>query len=250
MQPYQAMAIVYDALIEDVDYERWYKHFKGKLAAYGSNPYRVLEIGSGTGNMTEQLVASGMHVTALEPSEAMLSILQEKMGNDMGKIRFFHGSLADFKTKERFDGVFAFLDVFNYLSPSELNSGFEQVFGLLVPEGLFVLDVSSPYKLEHILGHQTFAENHDDFAFIWENAFDSKRQVLKFDFALFSELEDGTFERHVESHQQYAHGLGRLEKAASDAGFEILDVFGDDHQGVDSQTQRLHLYLKKKVEAL
>lgn len=250
MQPYQAMAIVYDALIEDVDYTRWFKHFKGKLTEYGSNPYRVLEIGSGTGNMTEQLVASRMHVTALEPSEAMLSILQEKMGFDMGRMRFFHGSLAEFQTKERFDGVFAFLDVFNYLSPLELPSAFGQINKLLIPGGLFVLDVSTPYKLEHVLGHQTFAENHEDFAFIWENQFDAKRQVLKFDFALFSELEDGTFERHVESHLQYAHGLSRLENLALEAGFEILGVFGDDHLEVDGQTQRLHLYLKKKVEAL
>jgi SAM-dependent methyltransferase len=247
MKPYEAMAIVYDALIEDVDYSSWYGHIKKQLKALSVKPYKVLEIGAGTGNMTQQFVLDGCQVTALEPSEAMLSLLQEKMMaiGQLGKIRFFQGFLSAFSTKETFDACFATLDVFNYLSPSELDSTFKSLSILLNPQGVLAFDISTPYKLSQILGDAIFAENHDEFAFIWENHYDAKKQCLLFDFALFSECEDNLFERHIEHHCQYAHTKESILKAAS-AYFECISIFGDLHGPIQETTQRFHFYMRKR----
>lgn len=249
--PYGAMAVVYDALIDDVDYHRWCDQWcEGLIALRGDaaiSGLSLLEIGAGTGNMTEQLIDKGFRVTALEPSEAMLAVLQEKLFMSMGRLRLFNGMLQDFATKETFDLAAGFLDVLNYIAPSDLPGFFVQVSKLLRPGGYATFDVSTPYKLEYHLGQQTFAENHDEFAFIWENRFDRRRGYLDFEFALFSETEAGLFERTVEHHRQYAHPRERLVAAAASAGLVAVSDYGDDYAALreDGQDARWHLWFKK-----
>jgi len=264
--PYHAMAVVYDALIEDVDYVTWANEWQKTLEALAARKQRIafsgmslLEIGAGTGNMTEVLVKTGMRITAIDPSEAMLSILQEKLFQNMGKIRLFNGLLEDFHTKETFDIAAGFLDVLNYVAPTDLPRFFQTLALRLKPSGLATFDISTPYKLEHTLGQHTFAENHDEFAFIWENHYNAKRKWLDFDFALFSETEEGLFERHVERHRQYAHSIKTIVRAASSAGFELKCILNDAFERVDDHTKnqlegdlekpssRWHFYFENKA---
>lgn len=252
--PYSGMAVVYDALIEDVDYGAWahswhqqYKAYREGASLPSPGGAGVLEIGAGTGNMTEQLLDLRLRVTALEPSEAMLSVLQEKLFDRMGSLRVFNGYLKDFKTKERFDAIVGFLDVLNYISPTDLEGFFSQVATLLLPGGYATFDVSTPYKLENILGHHTFAENHDEFAFIWENSFQAKGQYLDFEFALFSENDSGLFERTVEAHRQYAHRVKSIVEAAAVNGLSLMGHYGDHYTPVSDQASRWHFWFKKDI---
>lgn len=72
----------------------------------------VLEIGSGTGLMTKELVKLGFKVTSLEPSPSMRNVTYEnrRVGYELldEKIQYF-------RTK-RFDLVLALYDVLNYVN--------------------------------------------------------------------------------------------------------------------------------------
>jgi SAM-dependent methyltransferase len=243
MLPYELMAIVYDDLTDDIDYDEWYDHVKHQLDELKLNAYKVLEIGSGTGNMTRRLVDDGLHVTVVEPSEAMLSVLQEKMVDVMGKMQFFNGPIQSFITKQRFDVCMAFLDVVNYIAPDQLEFFFSRIHQQLNKDGVFILDWSTPFKLKEVLGQHTFSENHDDFAYIWENDYVEDDKILYFDFVMFTELENGTFERHIESHQQFAHDLDTIIMYASKY-FKVEAVYGDHHKTLGEQDHRVHLYLR------
>lgn len=247
MLPYELMAIVYDDLTDDIDYDEWYDHVKHQLIDMKIKPYKVLEIGSGTGNMTRRLVDDGLHVTVVEPSEAMLSVLQEKMVENMGKMQFFNGPIATFKSKQRFDVCMAFLDVVNYIEEGGLDAFFARVHEQLCASGVFVLDWSTPYKLREVIGQNTFSENHDDFAYIWENDYVEEDKTLYFDFVMFTELENGTFERHIETHRQFAHDLDTIIRYASKY-FEVVSIFGDHHHEPSEKDHRFHLYLRALEE--
>jgi ubiquinone/menaquinone biosynthesis C-methylase UbiE len=62
-------------------YERGRPSFPREAAQWlvGDNPATVLEVGAGTGKLTEQLVALGHDVHATDPAEEMLEILSRKL---------------------------------------------------------------------------------------------------------------------------------------------------------------------------
>jgi ubiquinone/menaquinone biosynthesis C-methylase UbiE len=62
-------------------YERGRPGYPAEAAAWltGDEPLTVLELGAGTGKLTQQLVALGHDVHATDPDEAMLDILRDKL---------------------------------------------------------------------------------------------------------------------------------------------------------------------------
>ncbi len=62
-------------------YERGRPPFPAEAAAWlaGTDPVTVLELGAGTGKLTEHLVALGHDVHATDPDPAMLDVLAEKL---------------------------------------------------------------------------------------------------------------------------------------------------------------------------
>lgn len=237
------MSAIYDELIEDIDYQAWINYIQKVLTRQRAHPYKVLEIGAGTGNMTRHLLALSMHITIVEPVEAMLSVLQSKYIDDMKALTFFNAELSALETRQQYDAAFAFLDVLNYIAPNQLRAYFEKLHQLLKPDALCFLDWSTPYKLAHIIGDATFAENHEDFAYIWENTYDQQNGQLHFEFTVFSENADGGYQKNVEHHTQYAHDEMRIKAAYKDL-FSCIESCGDNFGAVAPDDQRRHLVLK------
>lgn len=255
-KPYQAMAQVYDALIEDVNYQAWFKQWLDIYRSFQEDPsYRmaslnrgieILEIGAGTGNMTTQLVEAGYLVTAVEPSEAMLAILQEKLFYHMRQFKAFNGTLEQFVTKQTYQLCLGFLDVLNYIAEEDLAGFFFHLYTLLKPGGVAVFDLSTPYKLEHVLGNHTFAENHEDFAYIWENHYQASLSRLDFEFSLFVEVDEDLFERHTECHTQHAHRDTIICEKALAAGLKLMGIFGEDYTEPKANDKRRHYWFYKE----
>ena len=59
MEAYHAFAAVYDRLMEEIPYEDWCGYVTGLLAEQGIQDGLLLELGCGTGTMTELFAARG-----------------------------------------------------------------------------------------------------------------------------------------------------------------------------------------------
>ena len=55
MEAYSDFARVYDIFMDNVEYEKWAEYLIGSLKEYGIEDGIVLELGCGTGVMTELL---------------------------------------------------------------------------------------------------------------------------------------------------------------------------------------------------
>jgi Methyltransferase domain len=66
---------------------------------------RAVEIGAGTGIGTEALVERGLEVVAIEPSDGMRELAQEKLGD---RARFVEGRFEDFSAVDSADAIVAF----------------------------------------------------------------------------------------------------------------------------------------------
>jgi len=77
---------------------------------------RVIEIGCGTGKLTELLAARGLVVDAVDPGEAMIAAARKRVGDAPG-VHFHHGRFEDVTLPEAaYDGVFS-ATAFHWVDP-------------------------------------------------------------------------------------------------------------------------------------
>ena len=78
MASYQSFAQVYDTFMDNIDYDGWSAYLIGLLREYGICDGLVLELGCGTGSMTERLAMAGYDMIGSDLSPDMLEIAMEK----------------------------------------------------------------------------------------------------------------------------------------------------------------------------
>ena len=98
----------------------------------------------------------------------------------------------------------------------------------LKPNGVFVFDVNSEYKLSQIYGSNTYAEIRDGWSYIWENTYDPEQGICQMDLAFYIQDPDGRFTQYRERHYEIALDHEEIVRALASTGFSLLGVYGDD----------------------
>ena len=75
---YSVLSQIYDQLMVNVDYEMWASYIEYLILEQGKKPLNILELGCGSGNVTEKLLEKGYEVVGIDYSEEMLEIAEEK----------------------------------------------------------------------------------------------------------------------------------------------------------------------------
>ena len=68
MNAYKALAVSYDRLTNDVDYEATVAFYRQILAAEGLHPRTAVDLACGTGSVTAILARMGIHTTGVDMS--------------------------------------------------------------------------------------------------------------------------------------------------------------------------------------
>jgi SAM-dependent methyltransferase len=95
---------------------------------------RVLEIGCGTGQLTQDLVARGLGVTAVEPGRNLLGIAERRLGGP-GTVEFVNRRFEDAPPGGGFAAVFS-ASAFHWIDP---DVSWRKVAGSLRPGGVLAL---------------------------------------------------------------------------------------------------------------
>lgn len=139
-EAYGAWAETYEELVGEAAAAVWRAGVGAEVARLARGPAEVLDLGAGTG-IGERVLAelrSGLSVTSLELSEAML-----ERGN-VPPDRRIVGDMAAFSVAPRtFDFVVSGFDSMNYLSPAQLTACLSCVSDALPPGGHLVFDYCS-----------------------------------------------------------------------------------------------------------
>ena len=85
MVAYTSFAAVYDTFMDNIPYEEWKSYLEELLKEYGVQDGLVLDLGCGTGTMTELLAADGYDMIGVDNSEEMLEIpgMQDELRRPM-----------------------------------------------------------------------------------------------------------------------------------------------------------------------
>lgn len=225
MASYEDFAQVYDIFMDNIPYDEWCVYLHTLLRTYGAEDGLVLELGCGTGEMTERLAALGYDMIGVDNSVEMLEIAQEKKDISGHDILYLLQDMREFELYGTVRAVVSVCDTINYLTDAEdLATVFALVNNYLDPGGVFVFDLNTLSKYRE-LGDSVIAENRDTCSFIWENWYDEGSRMNEYDLTLFIRQENGLYERYEETHYQRAYEIDEIRDALERAGLKLEAVF-------------------------
>lgn len=241
MDSYEEFASLYDRLMDDFDYERWYQYIEEIFNKY-RRPNNILEMACGTGNISHYLAKAGYNLTAFDLSEEMLSIAYNKLIK-FDNIKLFQQDMRDFNIGEKFDTVIATCDSINYITNSrDLLNSFKNVYNHLNEEGLFIFDINSYYKLKSIIGNNTFIEDREDVFYIWQNSYDDRDDICEFYLTFFKSENENNFKRIDEVHYEKAYKIEQIIDLLKKAGFKNVDYYDAfTFNPINSKSERINL---------
>ena len=242
---YQSLAARYDAqMARSFDRAAWHAFVWERLCgALGHPPATACDAACGTGAVAIELARRGCKTAAFDACPEMLEQAQANARTAGVRLPFSQQGLTDFALHHPVEAITCICDGANYLlTPAALAAFFARAAQHLVPGGVLHFDLSSPHKLQHLLGNTTSGAAEADWAMVWENAYDADKALLEMNLTLFDLHPDGSYTRAHERHLQAAHAPERVLPLLRDAGFTTVDLRGDDRLSPPTDTCLRHHY--------
>ncbi len=248
MAAYENFSRVYDLFMDNIPYEEWGKNICGILKRYGIRDGLVLDLGCGTGAMTEILSRAGYDMIGVDNSVDMLEAALEKKEISGSDILYLLQDMREFELYGTVRAAVSVCDSVNYITePEELLQVFRLVNNYLDPGGIFLFDLNTLYKYEKILGESVIAENRDEGSFIWENWYDPEDRINEYDLTLFIREEKDLYRKYQETHFQRAYSIEEIRGLLCDAGMSLEEIWDADTLGKPCpQTQRLYFIAREQ----
>ena len=247
MEAYSDFARVYDIFMDNVEYEKWAEYLIGSLKEYGIEDGIVLELGCGTGVMTELLAESGYDMIGVDNSEEMLGEAMEKRAESGHEILYLEQDMREFELYGTVRAVICLCDSLNYLlEEDDLLTTFKLVNNYLDPNGLFIFDFNTVYKYETVIGDSTIAENREDCSIIWENYYTAEDQINEYDLTIFVKQQKDLFRKFTETHLQRGYTLETMKRLVEQSGLIFVEALdADTHGSVTETSERIYVIARE-----
>lgn len=230
MEAYTSFAEVYDQFMDNVPYREWADFLQEILQKEGISDGLVLDLGCGTGSMTEELAGRGYDMIGVDNSEDMLEIAMEKRQESGHDILYLLQDMQEFELYGTVRAVVSVCDSVNYVTEKEeLEQVFRLVNNYLDPGGIFVFDFNTEYKYREVLGDRTIAENREDSSFIWDNYYYEEEHMNEYELTLFIQETDQKelYHKYQETHFQRAYTLEEIRELLEKSGLRFVAAYED-----------------------
>ena len=252
-EAYGEFASIYDELMDETPYDKWLEYILKELKDHGINDGLLLDLGCGSGVMTELLAEKGYDMTGVDLSEEMLSEAIKKRDKSGHDILYLCQDMRSFELYGTMRAIVSVCDSMNYiLEDDDLLEVFKLVNNYLDPDGLFIFDMNTVHKYRDIIGDGTIAENRDDCSFIWDNYYDEESGINEYILTLFiKDNESGMYEKSEEIHYQKGYELKHIKELIEKAGLVFEKAFDTDTMGdVNEDTERFTVVAREKGKML
>lgn len=249
MEAYTSFAAVYDTFMDNIPYEEWGTYLKELLKEYEIEDGLVLDLGCGTGTMTEILAEAGYDMIGVDNAEDMLEIAMEKKVESGHDILYLLQDMREFELYGTVKAVVSICDSVNYITEEEdLLEVFRLVNNYLDPKGMFIFDFNTEYKYREILGDCTIAENRDACSFIWDNYYYEEEQINEYALSLFIQEEDSDlYRKYEETHFQKAYTYETMRRLIEESGLEFVTAYDAfTHDAPTEKSERIYMIARER----
>ena len=246
MEAYTDFAYVYDTLMDNTPYGEWCARITDILRRYGIEKDLVLDLGCGTGTLTELLAKEGYDMIGIDYSQEMLARAMEKREESGLQILYLLQDMREFELYGTVKAIVSVCDSLNYLLDEEdVIETFRLVNNYLDPKGLFIFDFNTVYKYKEVIGDATIAENREDCSFIWENYYHEEDEINEYEVTFFVK-EGELFRRFEETHYQRGYTPQQMKDFLAKAGLEFVMMKDSDTGGeVTPESERIYMIARE-----
>lgn len=244
-EAYQILAQVYDRLQQAHDVAAWagfihrlnMRHGRADRSGDGRNGSPLLlDLGCGTGRFCLAMEQLGYDPIGIDLSAAMLQQARDRAVAESSQALFIQQDISRFELFGTVDLMVCLLDTVNHLlRQDQVRRLFRLSANYLNPGCLFVLDIATRHHLETTLGNGFFfqdlpaGQDSPAVSLFWQNHWTAARHLSQSDLVLFSQLEDGNYQRlDTEIRERWYDG-NQLKAWAADAGLEAVGHYGELH---------------------
>lgn len=261
MEAYTDFAYVYDTFMDATPYEEWAAFIKSMMEKHGiSKPEKttdtlasernlVLDLGCGTGTLTEMLAEDGYDMIGIDNSDSMLELAIRKREKAGHETLYLLQDMREIELYSTVGTVLSVCDSLNYiLEKEELMQVFALVHNYLFPGGLFLFDFNTVYKYAEVIGDTTIAENREECSFIWENYYYPEEAVNEYEVTVFVKEEADRYRKFSETHYQRGYTLEEMKEMVEAAGFSIREILdAETKKEAGFQSERIYVVAVKEA---
>lgn len=236
---YSTLASFYDSLNYGCDYDSLASFCASTIKENEKTPTSlVLDLACGTGKLTFKLREYGYDMTGVDFSENMLSSAQDyARKNKIDDVLFLCQDMREFELYGTVDATVCTLDSINYLTKlSDVEKCFKLVHNYLIPEGVFVFDINTPYRFKEIYGKNDYILENDGALLAWQNDYNEKTKLCKFYLSIFEENRDGTYDRYDEVQTEKCYSKKQITNLLEKSGFELISIYGSLDKNIATDT--------------
>ena len=207
----------------------------------------VLDLGCGTGTITELLYEKGYDMIGVDSSEEMLQIAMDKKFETQSDILYLCQDMRELDLYSTVGTVVSVCDSLNYLLMDEdVIETFRLVNNYLFPGGIFIFDFNTIYKYEEVIGDTTIAENREDCSFIWENFYSCEDHINEYDVTVFERREDDLYRKFTETHYQRGYSLNEMKAFLEKAGLTFVTAMDEKtHEAPTETSERIYVIARE-----
>lgn len=242
MDAYTDFAGVYDTFMDETPYEEWADYLQQILEENEIKDGLVLDLGCGTGTLTELLSEKGYDMIGIDYSSQMLDIAMQKKESSKLDILYLQQDMREFELYGTVKAVVSVCDSINYLlEEEELLQTFKLVNNYLDPKGIFIFDFNTVYKYQEVIGDTTIAENREDCSFIWENFYHEEERINEYDLTIFVKEKEDCFRKFHENHYQKGYEAEQIKQLLQASGMEFVKFMdADTHEEITQYSERIY----------
>lgn len=248
---YSKLAEIYDAVMEDVDYEYWADFIDALIQQHHPRPTRLLELACGTGSLALSLDELECYeITATDKSPEMIAQARRKAPGGGNGVRFRVMDFLDIQTDRKYDVVICIFDSVNYLhSPERVVTMLEETKKALTPRSLFIFDFTTPRNSIQAINYLNNEEGYagENYRYFRKSRYDPEEKIHYNDFRIEKLAGDSETvkERYSESHRQRIYTLREMNRIVEEAGYEAVARYdGFEMTPADDKSLRITMVLR------
>lgn len=249
MDAYTSFASVYDTFMDNIPYEEWAEYLVALLKEHQVEEGLVLDLGCGTGSMTELLAQAGYDMIGIDNAEEMLEIAIEKREKSGHDILYLLQDMREFELYGTVRAIVSICDSVNYITEEdELVEVFRLVNNYLDPKGMFIFDFNTTYKYKEVLGDRVIAEDREECSFIWNNYYYEEEKINEYELSLFIREEDSDlYRKFQEMHFQRAYDLKTIKELIEESGLEYITAYDAFTRNAPTETsERIYVIARER----
>ncbi|EAD5682136.1 class I SAM-dependent methyltransferase [Listeria innocua] len=234
----------YDRLMDSELYDEWLEFSADFI---GETSKKVLDLACGTAEFALRLSFLGHQVTGVDLSKEMVAVAKEKVAAAEINLPILEQDMSKLALNQTFDVITCFCDSLNYLETEQaLENTIKAVSDHLTPNGLFLFDVHSVFKIDQGFKDYSYGDSDEEISIIWNSFPGEYPHSVEHELTFYILGEDNMYNRVDELHKERTYPITTYKELLKKYGFSKIDVYADfSHENPTNSSERIFFVARK-----